>query len=163
MEIKIMDFAEFEQNSRHKSYEANLAKEAKITQVFLRWCDENKWAYKLNPTNTKENCQGCDVEIGNTLTGIRMKVDLKGCVNKYDNICLSYERSYDGEHWFNTLNNRTTSAYVFIDEDNNIYAITKKDVLANLNNYKHVNVSPKTAGHFQHAVLIPKASLQVLQ
>lgn len=158
-----MNFTEFEQNSRHKSYEANLVKEAKITQVFLNWCDNNNWLYQVNPTNTKENCQGCDVAIGNTLTGIRMKVDLKGCQNKFDNVCLSYERSYDGESWFNTLNNRTTSVYIFIDEYDNILAIRKADVLANLDNYKKVTVSPNTAGHYNKCILIPKASLQVLQ
>lgn len=163
MEIKIMDFTEFEQNSRHKSYETNLAKEAKITQVFLQWCDENKYLYKVNPTDSLENRKGCDVEIANTITGIRMKVDLKGCQNKYDNICLSYERSYDGEHWFSTLNNRTTSVYIFIDEDDNMLAIRKTDVLANLDNYKKVIVSPKTAGHYNKCILIPKCDLANLR
>lgn len=157
------NFNTFEQNSRDKSYEANLAKEKRITDVFLKWCDANKYAYKVNPTNSKENRKGSDVEIGNTLTGIRMKVDLKGCQNKYANICLSYERSYDGEHWFDTLNNRTTSVYIFIDEADNIYMIRKSEVLANLDNYKKVTVSPKSAGHYQHGVLIPKSELHILQ
>lgn len=149
-----------EQTTRDKSYQNNLIKEAKITEVFVNWCINNNYNYKVYPTNTKENIRGCDVAVytGETF----MFVDLKGCQNKYDTVCLSYSRSYDGEHWFDTLNNRMTTDYVFIDEFGYMYTITKEDVIANLTNYKKVHVSPKKAGHYQRAALIPKSELKRL-
>lgn len=146
--------------TRDKSYQNNLIKESKITEVFVNWCINHNYNYKVYPTNTKENTRGCDVAVyaGETV----MFVDLKGCGNSYNTVCLSYSRSYDGEHWFDTLNNRITTHYVFIDEFGYMYAIAKEDVIANLNNYKTVYVSPKNAGHHQRAVLIPKSKLKQL-
>ena len=149
-----------EQITRDKSYQNNLIKESKITEVFVNWCINHNYNYKVYPTNTKENIRGCDVAVYNG--EIFMFVDLKGCRNKYDTVCLSFSRSYDGEHWFDTLNNRMTTDYVFIDEFGYMYTITKEDVIANLTNYKKVYVSPKTAGHYQRAALIPKSELKRL-
>ena len=149
-----------EQITRDKSYQNNLIKESKITEVFVNWCINHNYNYKVYPTNTKENIRGCDVAV---YTGEAfMFVDLKGCRNKYDTVCLSYSRSYDGEHWFDTLNNRITTDYVFIDEFGYMYTITKEDVIANLNSYKKVYVAPKKAGHHQRAALIPKSELKRL-
>ena len=149
-----------ERTTRDKSYQNNLVKESKITEVFVNWCINHNHNYKVYPTNTKENIRGCDVAVytGETF----MLVDLKGCQNKYATVCLSYSRSYDGEHWFDTLNNRITTDYVFIDEFDHMYTIAKEDVIANLASYKKVYVSPEKAGHYQKAVLIPKSELRQL-
>lgn len=149
-----------EQITRDKSYQNNLIKESKITEVFVNWCINQNHNYKVYPTNTNENIRGCDVVV---YTGeVFMFVDLKGCQNKYDTVCLSYQRSYDCKHWFDTLNNRITTDYVFIDEFGYMYTIAKEDVIANLANYKKVDVIPKKAGHYQRAALIPKSELKRL-
>ena len=151
---------DLEQITRDKSYQNNLIKESKITEVFVNWCISHNYNYKVYPTNTRENIRGCDIAV---YTGeMFMFVDLKGCQNKYDTVCLSYQRSYDGEHWFDTLNNRMTTDYVFIDEFGYMYTIAKEDVISNLNNYKKVYVSPKKAGHYQRTALIPKSELKRL-
>lgn len=149
-----------EQITRDESYQNNLIKESKITEVFVNWCINHNYTYKVHPTNTKENIRGCDVAVytGETF----MLVDLKGCGNRYNTVCLSYSRSYDGEHWFDTLSNRITTDYVFIDELGYMYTIAKEDVVANLTNYKKVYVGPEKAGHYQRAVLIPKSELKRL-
>lgn len=153
----------FERNTRDKSYETNLDKESKLTETFINWCKVTGLNYKVNPTDTQENCSGCDIEIwSNNDDEPHMLVDLKGCQNKYANICLSYERSYDGRRWFNTVQNRLTTDYIFIDEFNNMYRISKTELLQNMHKFKKVEVSPKTAGHWQRAVLIPKYELKTL-
>lgn len=148
----------FERKTRDTSYERNLVKEERLTEVFINWCKINSVYYKVNPTGSTENKAGCDVEIW-TNDNNKMYIDLKGCVNKYANICLSYERSYDGVHWFNTLENRTTTDYIFIDEFNNMYHLPKVELVQNMHKYKKVEVSPSTAGHWQRALLIPKCDM----
>lgn len=158
-----MDFKTFERSNRDKTYKDNLIKENKITEVFINYCRKAQYLCKVNPTDSEANLKGCDVEITDTFTNLRLNIDLKGCQSKYNNVCLSYARSYDGTSWFNTLENKITSAYVFIDELDQIYFISKSKILENLENYKHVTVNPKTAGHWQQAVLIPKKDLKLLQ
>lgn len=152
----------FERNTRDKSYETNLDKESKLTETFINWCKIVGLNYKVNPTDTQENCSGCDVEIWSNNDEPHMLVDLKGCQNKYANVCLSYERSYDGRRWFNAVQNRLTTDYIFIDEFNNMYRMSKTELLQNMHKFKKVEVSPKTAGHWQRSVLIPKCELKTL-
>ena len=155
----------FERSTRDTSYERNLVKEERLTEVFINWCKINGISYKVNPTDSTENKAGCDIEIwgssgnANDINN-KMYIDLKGCQNKYANICLSYERSYDGKRWFSTLNNRTTTDYVFIDEFDNMLWLPKDELVQNIQNFKTVNVSPSTAGHWQRCVLIPKCGMR---
>lgn len=149
----------FERKTRDNSYERNLVKEERLTETFINWCKINGISYKVNPTDSTENKAGCDIEIW-TNDNDKMYIDLKGCQNKYANICLSYERSYDGVRWFNTLDNRTTTDYIFIDEFNNMYHLPKAELVQNMHKYKTVNVNPSTAGHWQRAILIPKCDMK---
>lgn len=154
-----MDFRTFERSTRDESYAKNLAKEARVTKVYCDYLTTNGIEYTVNPTDSEMNKMGSDITIFN---GRKCEIDLKGCENKYSTVCLSYERSYDGKSWYNTIDNRITSAYVFIDEWNNIYSISKAEVFANFDKYKKTEVNPENGGHWQRSMLIPKWEMHYL-
>lgn len=154
-----MDFKTFERTTRDKSYAKNLVKEDRITKVYLAYLTAKGIEYIVNPTDSEKNKLGSDITVFN---GRKYEIDLKGCENKYSTVCLSYERSYDGKTWYSTIENRITSAYVFIDEWNNIYSISKAEIFANFDKYKKTEVNPETGGHHQKSILIPKWELHYL-
>ena len=155
-----MDFKTFERNTRDASYGVNLDKEARITKVYCDWCDKHGISYEVNPADSKMNCLGCDVTVNN---GHKAYIDIKGCVSRYDTVCLTYERSYDGKNWRPVLNeHKITSAYVFIDELDNIYSISMHELKEAFDSFKKTTASPDKAGHWQRVILIPKYMLHAL-
>ena len=155
------EFQVKERSLRDESYEENLSYERHITEVFIRWCKINGFRYRINPTDSSFNLLGSDVTIkkGN----IKYEVDLKGCRHKYNTVALSYERRYDGITWRQIFNDKKiTDLYVFIDELDNIYGITKDEILFRFDFFKKTTVDKQTAGHFQKCILIPKEELKLL-
>lgn len=149
-----------ERENRDVSYYRNLEKEARLTQVFIRWCQINKWRYRINPTDSSLNKKGSDVTI--CKNGRHLEIDLKGCMYKYGNVALSYKRSYDNIHWFSTLDTKITNCYVFIDELDNIYSIALDDIKLIFDDLHKTEVDKSKAGHYQKCILIPKDYLQML-
>lgn len=156
-----MTFEVFEKSHRDDSYSANLRKEARITDIYCKWCKEHGKQFRINPTDTEMNRKGSDITVYGE-GGRKSEIDLKGCQNKYANVCLSYERSYDSIHWFSTLDGKITTSYVFIDELDNIYSISMYELKLLFDTFKKTEVSPKTGGHWQRCILIPKTMLHKL-
>ena len=151
-----------ERKQRENSYYNNLKKEERITKVFIQWCKDNHYRYRVNPTDTSANLLGSDITIQKS--GIKYEVDLKGCQYKYNTVALSYQRSYDGHTWKDCLSSKTkiTDLYVFIDELNNIYGITRDEILFRFNKYHKTNGSLENCGHYQKLILIPKDDLMTM-
>lgn len=149
-----------ERKLRDNSYAENLLKEQRITQVFIRWCQINGWRYRINPTDSSLNKKGSDVTVSKN--GKHLEIDLKGCMYKYENVALSYKRSYDNIHWFSTLDNKITTNYVFIDELDNIYSIALDDIKLIFDDLHKTEVDKSKAGHYQKCVLIPKDYMIIL-
>ena len=148
---------------RNASYDVNLAKEKYEYSVFIKWLEENGWSYEVNPENSDKNIHGSDITIWK-LPEHKMEIDLKGCQRKYDNVALSYERSYDGIKWFSTLHeNKITTHFIFIDEIGNIFCIAYDDVRLRFHSYEQRTAKTDLAGHHNKVILIPKKSLNCLR
>lgn len=152
----------YERLLRDKSYSGNLQKEARITQMFIEWCRKNHIRYRINPTDSQLNCDGSDVSVN--INGEHWEVDIKGTSAAFDTCCLSYERSYDGVHYWDCLFNskKNTTLYIFIEEDGDIYGITRDEILFRFPDYKKTTAKPDKAGHWQKCILIPKSELRML-
>lgn len=151
-----------ERKWRNQSYQVNLAKEQKITQIFIEWCKRNHYRYRVNPTDSSANLLGSDVTLSKS--GNHYECDLKGFQSSYDTVALSYERSLDGIHWTKIFNNnKITTHYIFIDPNTeDIYCISYENVKLLFDECEKREVSDKTAGHHQKIIKIPIEYLSFL-
>lgn len=152
----------YERLLRDKSYAENLKKENKLTETFINWCKNNHIRYRINPTDSSKNLLGSDVTI--KYNNRIYEVDLKGTQYRYDTVALSYSRSYDGIRWEDCLtkSNKITDVYIFIDELDNIYGITREEVIFRFDDYKKSEASKENAGHHNKVIIIPKDELRIL-
>lgn len=151
-----------ERENRDVSYYRNLEKEKKLTETFINWCKNNHIRYRINPTDSSKNLLGSDVTI--KYNDRIYEVDLKGTQYRYDTVALSYSRSYDGIRWEDCLtkSNKITDLYIFIDELDNIYGITREEVIFRFDDYKKSEASKENAGHHNKVIIIPKDELRIL-
>ena len=151
-----------ERENRDVSYYRNLEKEQKLTETFIKWCKNNHVRYRINPTDSSKNLLGSDITI--RYNNKTYEVDLKGCQYRYDTVALSYSRSYDGIHWADCLakSNKITDLYVFIDELDNIYGITREEVIFRFDDYRKSEAAKENAGHHNKVIIIPKDELRIL-
>lgn len=156
------EYQKNERKWRNSSYQTNLAKEQKITEIFIKWCKRNHYRFRINPTDSSANLLGSDVTISKS--GSHYEIDIKGFRSSYDTVALSYERSLDGIHWTKLFNsNKITTHYVFIDpETEDIYCISYENVKFIFDDCEKVEVSAQTAGHYQKIIKIPIEYLSFL-
>lgn len=153
------EYQKNERKCRDSSYEANLSKEKKITETFIKWCKCNRYRYRINPTDSFKNCIGEDAYISKH--GVSASVDIKGFHTGYENVPLTYERSLDNIHWTKIFNGKKiTDYYCFICiETEEVYFISKDEILLNFDSYKKTTADAKNAGHWQKLLLIPIINL----
>lgn len=153
------EYQKNERKWRNQSYAANLAKEQKITEIFIKWCKRNHYRYRVNQTDSSLNLLGSDVTISKF--GNHYEVDIKGFRAGYTNVPLSYERSLDNIHWTKIFNGKKiTDYYCFICiETEEVYFISKDEILLNFDSYKKTTADAQNAGHWQKLLLIPIINL----
>lgn len=149
------DYQIKERQQRDQSYYNNLKKEEHITKVFVQWCKDNHYRYRVNPTDHPRNLLGEDIYIKKG--DLTASIDIKGFHAGYENVPLTYERSLDNIHWTKIFNGKKiTDYYCFICiETEDVYFISKDEILINFDSYKKTTADAKNAGHWQKLLLIP--------
>lgn len=148
-----------ERENRDVSYYRNLEKEQKLTEMFIKWCKENGWRYKVNKTDDPRNLCGEDVYIRK---GDRTaSIDIKGFRAGYTNVPLSYERKYGNQPWHKIFNkHKITTHYAFVCIDTGeVYFIRYDDVLFNFDEWEKTETTADKAGHAQKILLLPIINL----